>query len=85
MVIWSVAAGQGWASSYESSRNFLGIHLEPVFLPIAGLERLWLTPVLLLVVSAVGLAATAPAGYLFLRALLPDEPAGNHPVSLSYL
>ena len=76
-VIWSVASGRGWASSYENGRNFLGIHLELVFLPVAGLERLWLTPVVPLVVSAVGLAAIAPAGYLFLRALLPEQPAAR--------
>jgi uncharacterized membrane protein len=76
-VIWSVASGHGWASSYEDGRNFLGIHFELVFLPIAGLERLWLTPIVPLVVSAVGLAAIAPAGYLFLRALMPEQPASR--------
>jgi uncharacterized membrane protein len=76
-VIWSVASGRGWASSYENGRNFLGIHLELVLLPVAGLERLWLTPVVPLAVSAVGLAAIAPAGYLFFRALWPERPAAR--------
>lgn len=76
-VLWSLANGHGWASSYEYGKNFLGIHLELVFLPIAGVERLWLTPAVPLVFSAVGLAATAPAGYLMLRALLPEKRAGR--------
>ena len=76
-VIWSVASGNGWASAYENGRNFLGIHLELVFLPLAWLERLWMTPVVPLAASAVGLAAIAPAAYLFLRALLPKEPGAR--------
>jgi uncharacterized membrane protein len=76
-VIWTVSSGHGWASSYENGRNFLGIHLELVFLPIAFLERLWLTPVVPLAVSAAGLAAIAPAGYLFLRSFLPELQAAR--------
>jgi uncharacterized membrane protein len=73
-LLWSLSSGHGWASSYESGENFLGIHLEPILLPIAGLERLWPTPVVPLAVAAAGLALTAPAAFLMLRALLPDRP-----------
>jgi len=74
-VIWSLAYGHGWASSFELGHNFLGIHMELVFLPIAAVERLWPHPAVPLVFSAIGLAATAPAAFLMLRALLPDRPA----------
>ncbi|MDQ2943301.1 MAG: DUF2079 domain-containing protein [Candidatus Dormibacteraeota bacterium] len=73
-LVWSLASGHGWSSSYEYGKNFLGIHLELVFLPIAGVELLWSNPSVLLVFSAIGLAATAPAAYLMLRAILPDQP-----------
>jgi uncharacterized membrane protein len=76
-VLWSLANGHGWASSYEGGKNFLGIHLELVFLPIAAVERFWLSPAVPLVFSAVGFAATAPAAYLMLRALLPEHPAAR--------
>jgi len=73
-VLWSLANGLGWASSYEYGKNFFGIHIEPVFLPIAGLERIWPSPVVPLVVSAAGLAATAPAAYLMFRAFMGEHP-----------
>jgi hypothetical protein len=76
-LIWSLANGHGWTSSFELGHNFLGVHLELVFLPIAGVERLWLNPAVPLIFSAVGLAATAPAGFLMLRALLPPRPAST--------
>ena len=76
-LVWSLASGHGWASSFELGHNFLGVHLEFVFLPIAGVERLWLNPTVPLIFSAVGLAATAPAAFLMLRALLPQRPAGS--------
>jgi uncharacterized membrane protein len=76
-LIWSLANGHGWTSSFELGHNFLGVHLELVFLPIAGVERLWLSPAVPLVFSAIGLAATAPAGFLMLRALLPPRPAST--------
>jgi len=74
-VIWSLANGHGWTSSFELGHNFLGVHIELVFLPIAAVERLWPNPSVPLVFSAMGLAATAPAAFLMLRALLPDRPA----------
>jgi len=74
-VVWSLSAGQGWSSSFDSGNDFLGIHMEPVLLLIAAIEKLWPSPVGLLVISAIGLAATAPAAFLMLRAMLPDHPA----------
>jgi uncharacterized membrane protein len=76
-LLWSLANGHGWASSFEEGHNFLGVHLELVFLPIAGIERLWPHPAVPLIFSAVGLAATAPAAFLMLRALLPPRPAAT--------
>lgn len=76
-LLWSLANGHGWASSFEEGHNFLGVHIELVFLPIAGVERLWPHPAVPLLFSALGLAATAPAAFLMLRALLPQRPAGT--------
>jgi uncharacterized membrane protein len=73
-IIWSLANGHGWATSYQNGENFLGQHLELIFLPIAALERFWASPVVPLIFAAAGLAATAPAAYLFLRTLLPEHP-----------
>src|SRR6266404_1676577 len=71
-LLWSLANGYGWTSSFEYGHNFLGIHLEPILLPIAAVERIWPSPVVPLVFAAAGLAATAPAGFLMFRALLQD-------------
>src|SRR5258707_7476939 len=72
-LLWSLANGYGWTSSFEYGHNFLGIHLEPILLPIAAVERIWPSPVVPLVFAAAGLAANAPAGFLMLRALLQDQ------------
>ena len=40
---------------------------------MALIEKVWANPALTLIVSAAGLAATAPAAYLFFRAMLPDD------------
>lgn len=74
-VIWNVSQGQGFYSSFARA-DFLGIHLEPIFLALAAIERFWPSPIVLLIFSSAGLAAIAPAAYLFLRALLPaDRPS----------
>ncbi len=73
-VIWNITQGQGFYSSFARA-NFLGIHLELIFGVIAAVEKIWPSPIVLLIFSSAGLAATAPAAYLFLRALLPaDRP-----------
>lgn len=76
-LLWSIASGHGWTSSYDAGGNFLGIHLSLVLLPIAAVERLWPHPAVPLVLAAAGLAATAPAAFLMLRALLPEKPAST--------
>ena len=74
-VIWNIAQGQGFYSSFARA-NFLGIHFELFFVVLAAIEKLWPSPTVLLIFSSAGLAATAPAAYLFLRAILPaDKPA----------
>ena len=42
---------------------------------LAAVEKFWPSPTVLLIFSAAGLAAAAPAAYLFFRAILPaDRP-----------
>jgi uncharacterized membrane protein len=73
-VIWNVSQGQGFFSSFANA-NFLGIHFELIFVVLALVEKVWPSPIVLLIFSSAGLAATAPAAYLFFRALLPaDRP-----------
>ena len=71
-VIWGITQGDWFYSSFARA-NFLGIHLELIFLPIAAIEKVWPSPLVLAIVSAAGLAATGPAAYLFFRAILPAE------------
>jgi uncharacterized membrane protein len=71
-VIWDISVGQGFYSSYARA-NFLGIHFELILVVLAAVEKLWANPVVLLIFSSAGLAATAPAAYLFFRSLLPDD------------
>src|SRR2546428_8335633 len=73
-VIWNVSVGQGFYSSFARA-NFLGIHFELVLVVLAAVEKFWANPAVLPIFSSAGLAATAPAAYLFFRALLPaDRP-----------
>jgi uncharacterized membrane protein len=69
-VIWNVSVGQGFYSSFARA-NFLGIHFELIFVLLAAVEKFWASPVVLLIFSSAGLAATAPAAYLFFKAILP--------------
>src|SRR3989442_1959308 len=72
-VIWNISQGQGFYTSFARA-NFLGIHLELIFTVLAAVERFWPSPTVLLIFSSAGLAATAPAAYLFFLALLPADP-----------
>jgi uncharacterized membrane protein len=76
-LLWSLSTGHGWTSSFEYGHNFVGIHLEPILLFIAGVERVWPSPVVPLVFAAAGLAATAPAAFLMFRALLEERQGGS--------
>jgi uncharacterized membrane protein len=69
-VIWNVSVGQGFWTSFQRT-NFLGIHFEVIFVVLAAVEKVWANPAVTLIFSAAGLAATAPAAYLFFRAMLP--------------
>jgi uncharacterized membrane protein len=75
-VIWNISAGQGFYSSFARA-NFLGIHLELIFVLLAAVEKLWPNPAVLLIFSSAGLAATAPAAYFFFRAILPADRAAS--------
>jgi uncharacterized membrane protein len=71
-VIWNISVGQGFYSSFARA-NFLGIHFELIFVVLAAVEKVWANPAVLLIFSSAGLAATAPAAYLFFCSLLPDD------------
>src|SRR6266705_5412315 len=71
-VIWNISQGHGFYSSFARA-NFLGIHFELILAVLAPIEKLWPSPIVLLIFSSAGLAATAPAAYLFFRALLPAD------------
>ncbi|HET7419486.1 MAG TPA: DUF2079 domain-containing protein [Candidatus Dormibacteraeota bacterium] len=73
-VIWSITQGDWFYSSFARA-NFLGVHLELVFVVLAAIEKFWPSPTVLLIFSSAGLAATAPAAYLFFRAILPADRA----------
>ena len=73
-VIWNISQGQGFYTSFARA-NFLGIHFELIFLVLAAVEKIWPSPAVLLIFSSAGLAATAPAAYLFFRAILPADRA----------
>jgi uncharacterized membrane protein len=73
-VIWNITQGQGFYSSFARA-NFLGIHFELIFVVIAAVEKFWASPIVLLIFSSAGLAAAAPAAYLFFRAIIPADRA----------
>lgn len=75
-VIWNISVGQGFYSSFARA-NFLGIHFELIFVVLAAVEKLWPNPAVLLIFSSAGLAATAPAAYLFFRSLLPADRSAS--------
>ncbi len=81
-VIWNISQGQGFYSSFARA-NFLGIHLELIFVLLAAVEKLWPSPIVLLIFSSAGLAATAPAAYLFFRAILPADRAESPWVAIA--
>ena len=81
-VIWNVSVGQGFYTSFGHA-NFLGIHFELIFVVLAAVEKFWANPAVLLIFSSAGLAATAPAAYLFFRAILPAERAESSWLALA--
>ncbi|MDQ6876546.1 MAG: DUF2079 domain-containing protein [Candidatus Dormibacteraeota bacterium] len=81
-VIWNVSVGQGFYTSFARA-NFLGIHFELIFVVLAAVEKVWANPAVLLISSSAGLAATAPAAYLFFRAMLPADRAESSWLALA--
>ena len=75
-IVWNISVGQGFYTSFARA-NFLGIHFELIFVVLAAVEKLWPNPSVLLIFSSAGLAAAAPAGYLFFRAILPADRAAT--------
>ena len=71
-VIWGITQGDWFYSSFARG-NFLGVHLELIFVLIAAIEKLWPSPAVLLIFSSAGLAGAGPAAYLFFRAILPAD------------
>src|ERR1700694_4451229 len=45
-VIWNISVGQGFYSSFAHA-NFLGIHLELIFVALAAVETVWASPAVL--------------------------------------
>src|SRR5437879_13907116 len=72
-VIWNIAQGHGFYSSFARG-DFLGIHLEPIFVVLAAIETFWPGPPVPLILASAGLAAAALAAYLLFRPLLPAYP-----------
>jgi uncharacterized membrane protein len=81
-LVWEITQGHGFYTSFQRA-NFLGVHLEPILLAIAAVEKLWPSPVVLMIFGAAGLAATGPAAYLFFRAILPDDQTASRWLALA--
>src|SRR5216684_3965760 len=82
-LLWSLANGYGWTSSFEYGHNFLGIHLEPILVPIAAVERIWPSPVVPLVFAAAGLAAALAIPMPFWAATQQAASSQFHPENLA--
>jgi uncharacterized membrane protein len=68
-VVWNVANGNNFYSTFANA-NFLAQHFEVILVVPALIERLWPDPRVLLILGSLGLAATAPAAFLMIKALL---------------
>jgi uncharacterized membrane protein len=75
-VVWNVGHGRGFSAGFFPA-DFLGLHFSPLLALPALLELAWPDPRLLSLLHALALAASAPAAFLFLRALLGDRPRGD--------
>jgi hypothetical protein len=72
-VVWNLGHGRGFSGTFFPG-DFLGLHFSPLLAAPALLELGWPDGRLLGLLHAAALAATAPAAFLFLRALLGDRP-----------
>ena len=68
-LVWNAGQGHGLVSGYYGA-SFLGLHFSPLLMGPAALEHLWPDARALGLLGALGLALSAPAAYLLLRALL---------------
>jgi uncharacterized membrane protein len=75
-VVWNLANGHGFYSTFANA-NFLTQHFEIVLVLPALIERLWPDPRVLLVIGDLGLAATAPAAFLMIKALIGSSPRAS--------
>src|SRR2546430_6760015 len=60
-LLWSLANGYGWTSSFEHGHNFDGIHLEPLLLVMAARLQPQRQPVLRVLSSSATGAPPSPA------------------------
>jgi uncharacterized membrane protein len=74
-LVWNLGHGRGLSSGFFGG-DFLGLHFEPLLALPAALELAWPDARLLALLHAAGLALSAPAAYLLLRALLDGRPGG---------
>ncbi len=81
-VIWNLAQGHGFNSSFVRAGS-LSVHLELIFVALAAIEKLWPSPTVLLIAGSAGLAASAPAAYVFFRSLMPADRAESPWVAIA--
>lgn len=72
-LVWNLGHGRGLSSGFFPG-SFLGLHFSPLLVLPAALQLAWPDARLLALLHAASLAASAPAAYLLLRALLADRP-----------
>jgi uncharacterized membrane protein len=75
-VVWNIGHGHGFSSGFFPA-DFLGLHFSPLLALPALAELAWPDGRLLGLLHAAALGATAPAAFLFLRALLGDRPGAD--------
>jgi uncharacterized membrane protein len=71
-VVWNAGHGRGFSGTFFPA-DFLGLHFSPLLALPALLELAWPDGRLLIVLHSLALAASAPAAFVFLRALLGDR------------
>lgn len=68
-LVWSIGSGRGFHSSFNPG-DFLGLHFSPLLVVPAVVEVAWSDARVLTLLQAAALGASAPAAFLFLRAVL---------------
>src|SRR6185312_7288673 len=89
-VIWNTIHGRPFqftnqAIDWYGPPNRLGVHAEPILLPISLLYYFYADPRILLVFQTVVLAAGAPAVFLLTRRYLPSWPLLAAVMTVGYL